>query len=149
MEAYAIHKSAMIAPRKARMTMDLVRGKDVATARNILENYGYDIIDYQENNDFFCDICSVFDYDKLDAYDVLLNDRFDYYYDNVVGFVVGVEMVYSYSFFVEALLGFVVDMEDIVVAVEDILVEIDMVDFDYFEYFDYILVEMALLVLEY
>ena len=38
MEAYAIHKSAMIAPRKARMTMDLVRGKDVATARNILEN---------------------------------------------------------------------------------------------------------------
>jgi len=28
----------MIAPRKARMTMDLVRGKDVATARNILEN---------------------------------------------------------------------------------------------------------------
>ena len=38
MEAYAIHKSAMIAPRKARMTMDLVRGKDIATARNILEN---------------------------------------------------------------------------------------------------------------
>ena len=38
MEAYAIHKSAMIAPRKARMTMDLVRGKNVATARNILEN---------------------------------------------------------------------------------------------------------------
>ena len=38
MEAYAIHKSAMIAPRKARMTMDLVRGKYVATARNILEN---------------------------------------------------------------------------------------------------------------
>jgi len=38
MEAYAIHKGAMIAPRKARMTMDLIRGKDVATARNILEN---------------------------------------------------------------------------------------------------------------
>ena len=38
MEAYAIHKSAMIAPRNARMTMDLVRGKDVATAWNILEN---------------------------------------------------------------------------------------------------------------
>ena len=38
MEAYAIHKSAMIAPRKARMTMDLIRGKDVATARNILDN---------------------------------------------------------------------------------------------------------------
>ena len=38
MEAYAIHKSAMIAPRKARMTMDLIRGKDIATARNILDN---------------------------------------------------------------------------------------------------------------
>ena len=37
MEAYAIHKSAMIAPRKARMTMDLIRGKDVSTARSILE----------------------------------------------------------------------------------------------------------------
>ena len=38
MEAYAIHKGAMIAPRKARMTLDLVRGKDVAAARSILEN---------------------------------------------------------------------------------------------------------------
>jgi len=38
MEAYAIHKGAMVAPRKCRMTMDLIRGKDVETARNILEN---------------------------------------------------------------------------------------------------------------
>ena len=38
MEAYAIHKGAMIAPRKARMTLDLVRGKDVATAQGILQN---------------------------------------------------------------------------------------------------------------
>ena len=38
METYAIHKGAMIAPRKARMTMDLIRGKDVSTARAILEN---------------------------------------------------------------------------------------------------------------
>ena len=38
MEAYAIHKGAMIAPRKARMTMDLIRGKDVSSARAILEN---------------------------------------------------------------------------------------------------------------
>ena len=37
MEAYAIHKGAIIKPRLARMTMDLVRGKDVAAARNILE----------------------------------------------------------------------------------------------------------------
>lgn len=38
METYAIHKTAMIKPRLARMTMDLVRGKDVKTARGILEN---------------------------------------------------------------------------------------------------------------
>ena len=36
MESYAIHKSAMIAPRKARMTLDLIRGKDVLTAEGIL-----------------------------------------------------------------------------------------------------------------
>lgn len=38
MEAYAIHKSAMVAPRKARMTLDLIRGKKVSDARAILEN---------------------------------------------------------------------------------------------------------------
>ena len=38
MEAYALHKSAMIAPRKARMTLDLVRGKDVKVAIGILKN---------------------------------------------------------------------------------------------------------------
>jgi large subunit ribosomal protein L22 len=37
MESYAIHKSAIIAPRKARMTLDLIRGKDVKTAEAILE----------------------------------------------------------------------------------------------------------------
>lgn len=37
METYAIHKNAMIKPRLARMTMDLMRGKDVASARAILE----------------------------------------------------------------------------------------------------------------
>ena len=36
METYAIHKGAMIAPRKARMTLDLVRGKSLADARAIL-----------------------------------------------------------------------------------------------------------------
>ena len=38
METYAIHKTALIKPRLARMTMDLVRGKDIQTARGILEN---------------------------------------------------------------------------------------------------------------
>jgi len=38
MEAYAIHKNAMVAPRKARMTIDLIRGKSVVEARSILEN---------------------------------------------------------------------------------------------------------------
>ncbi|MDD3895822.1 MAG: 50S ribosomal protein L22 [Bacilli bacterium] len=38
MEAYAKHKMAMIAPRKARMTLDLIRGKDIKTAEAILKN---------------------------------------------------------------------------------------------------------------
>ena len=38
MEAYALHKSAMIAPRKARMTLDLIRGKRINIARGILGN---------------------------------------------------------------------------------------------------------------
>ena len=37
METYAIHKNALIKPRLARMTMDLIRGKDVETAKSILE----------------------------------------------------------------------------------------------------------------
>jgi len=38
MEAFAMHKMAMVAPRKARMTLDLIRGKDIVTAENILKN---------------------------------------------------------------------------------------------------------------
>lgn len=38
METYAKHKSAMIKPRKARMTLDLIRGKKVNDAEGILEN---------------------------------------------------------------------------------------------------------------
>ena len=38
MEAYAIHKMAIVAPRKARMTLDLVRAKSVKDARAILNN---------------------------------------------------------------------------------------------------------------
>lgn len=37
MEAYAIHKGAIIKPRLARMTIDLIRGKDIESARRILE----------------------------------------------------------------------------------------------------------------
>ncbi len=38
MEVYAIHKNAMIKPQLARLTMDLIRDKDVKTAVSILEN---------------------------------------------------------------------------------------------------------------
>ena len=38
METYAIHKNAMVAPRKCRMTIDLIRGKKVTDAANILKN---------------------------------------------------------------------------------------------------------------
>lgn len=36
MEAYSLHKGAMIAPLKARMTLDLIRGKKVSEAESIL-----------------------------------------------------------------------------------------------------------------
>ena len=36
METYSIHKGATIAPRKARMTLDLIRGKKVSVAKGIL-----------------------------------------------------------------------------------------------------------------
>ncbi len=36
MEAYSIHKGAMMAPRKARMTLDLIRGKSASEAKAIL-----------------------------------------------------------------------------------------------------------------
>ena len=38
MEAYAMHKMAIVAPRKARMTLDLIRGKSVKDAKAILNN---------------------------------------------------------------------------------------------------------------
>ena len=38
MEAYAIAKGVRIAPRKARLVIDLVRGKNVAEADTILAN---------------------------------------------------------------------------------------------------------------
>ena len=38
MEAYAKHKGAMVAPRKARLTIDLIRGKKLDEARAILAN---------------------------------------------------------------------------------------------------------------
>ena len=38
METFAMHKSAMVAPRKARMTLDLIRGKKVGVAQAILKN---------------------------------------------------------------------------------------------------------------
>ena len=38
MEAYAMLKMAIVAPRKARMTLDLIRGKSVKDARAILNN---------------------------------------------------------------------------------------------------------------
>ncbi len=38
METYSLHKGAFLKPRKARLTLDLVRGKDVNEARAILKS---------------------------------------------------------------------------------------------------------------
>ena len=59
MEAYAIHKSAMVAPRKARMTLDLIRGKKVSAAVAILENTNTHTPQYLEAkpNQHFLALC--------------------------------------------------------------------------------------------
>jgi large subunit ribosomal protein L22 len=36
MEIYSLHKGALIAPRKARLTLDLIRNKSVTEAKSIL-----------------------------------------------------------------------------------------------------------------
>ena len=36
MEIYSLHKGALIAPRKARLTLNLIRGKSIAEAKAIL-----------------------------------------------------------------------------------------------------------------
>ena len=61
----------------------LLHNNDSFLAKDILEKYDFDIIDYNKDNPFFCDICMSFDYSHLDPYDVLLNDRYTYYYDNL------------------------------------------------------------------
>ena len=59
----------------------LIQSDDISLAKNISMLYGYNILDYKKENPFFCDICTLFDYDHFDPYDVLLNDRYDYYYN--------------------------------------------------------------------
>ena len=59
----------------------LIHSDDISLAKNISNLYGYNILDYKKENSFFCDICTPFDYDHFDPYDVLLNDRYDYYYN--------------------------------------------------------------------
>ena len=46
MEAYAIAKGVRISPRKARLVIDLIRGKKVVEARNILNNLNNDASRY-------------------------------------------------------------------------------------------------------
>ena len=59
----------------------LIHSDDISLAKNVSNLYGYNILDYKKENSFFCDICTPFDYDHSDPYDVLLNDRYDYYYN--------------------------------------------------------------------
>ena len=42
MEAYAVAKGVRVTPRKARLVIDLIRGKSVTEASNILKNYNSD-----------------------------------------------------------------------------------------------------------
>ena len=59
-----------------------VHNKDMDLARYIKYYYNYDIVNYNKENKFFCDICTIFEYDKDDPYDVILNDRYNLFYQN-------------------------------------------------------------------
>ena len=59
-----------------------VHSVDMSLAREITSNYNYDIINYNKDNKFFCDICTLFQYDKKDPFDVILNDRYSSFYQN-------------------------------------------------------------------
>ena len=58
----------------------LLHNNDTFLAKDTLEKYNIDITYYNSENKFFCDICTIFEYNKFDPYDVLLNDRYNYYY---------------------------------------------------------------------
>ena len=67
---------------EVKIIKSLNHSNSLSLAKDILANYNYDIINYDKDNPFFCDVCATFDYDRLDSYDVLLDDRFSYYYNN-------------------------------------------------------------------
>ena len=66
--------------KKISINKSLIHSNDTFIARDTLEIYGIDVTNYNSKNSFFCDICLLFDYNPLDPYDVLLNDRYKYYY---------------------------------------------------------------------
>ena len=57
-----------------------VHSENMFLPKYIRDYYNYDIINYDKNNKFFCDICSLFQYDKNDPFDVILNDRYNSFY---------------------------------------------------------------------
>ena len=52
---------------------------NISLAIDLYNKYKYDIINYDEDNKFFSDICQTFSYD---GYDILLDDRYKYFYQN-------------------------------------------------------------------
>ena len=53
------------------------------TAMNVYENYGFDLLNYNDNNSFYKNICVLFSTNSSNSHDILLNDRYIYYYKNI------------------------------------------------------------------
>ena len=64
---------------KINITKSYLNKKETEDAVNIYNKYGYDILKYKSNG-FYSDICKHFESD--DKFDILLNDRYDFFYKN-------------------------------------------------------------------
>ena len=59
-----------------------IHNTDMDLAKYVKTFYNYDIVKYNKDNNFFCDICTKFQYDKKDPFDIILNDRYNSFYLN-------------------------------------------------------------------
>lgn len=62
------------------VTKSYLNHQETIDAIAIYDKWGYNILEYTKDNSFFSDICTQF-YTE-DNYDILLNDRYEYFYKN-------------------------------------------------------------------
>ena len=53
------------------------------TALNVYNEYGFDLLNYNDNNSFYKNICVLFSTNSSNSHDILLDDRYTYYYKDI------------------------------------------------------------------